>query len=388
LDKRRRFYFDWAAAAPETVISGEAGSPLDEFGFLGNPSSRYAEGRAARQTLDEARLRCAEALGTRADNVYFTSGATESNAIILFSTLFGQADGIKQALLTSQAEHPSITQNEISLKKLGVPVYHAGVAGYGGVSPALLEKALQRYTDTTMLALMYVNNETGAVSDMPALIDTARRRNGKPLHIHSDMVQAAGKFPFALRDLDIDSAAFSAHKIGGPRGIGILYLRRPVQALYRGGGQERGIRPGTENTAGAFYFASTLSARKNKAAAAYEEAVKNTACLIQSLRSIDRCTIIPECREDEDERFSPYILQAAFRDVPGEVMVRALDDAGFAVSTGSACSSASKKRPVLNAMGIDDALAFTSIRISAGWDTKPAEYGALLDAIRFILKRI
>jgi cysteine desulfurase len=112
------------------------------------------------------------------------------------------------------------------------------------------------------------------------------------------------------------------------------------------------------------------------------------ARLIQSLRSIDRCTIIPDCRQDEDTRFSPYILQAAFRGAPGEVMTRALDDEGFAVSTGSACSTASKKHPALSAMGIDDALASTSIRISTGWDTETEDIDALLDALRLILKRI
>jgi cysteine desulfurase len=338
--------------------------------------------------LDEARNRCAGILGTEPDTIYFTSGATESNAIALFSLLYGQAGGIRESLLTSPAEHPSITKNGEALTKLGVPVHQTRVADFGGVSPTLLEKALLRHTDTTMIALMYVNNETGAVSGLPALAETARRRRGKPLHIHSDMTQAAGKIPLVLRDLDIDSAAFSAHKIGGPRGIGILYLRKPVEAVYRGGGQERGMRPGTENTAGALYFAETLSVRADAAADDYRKAVKNMSRLIQSLRSINRCTIIPDCRLDEDTRFSPYILQAAFRDVPGEVMTRALDDSGFAVSTGSACSTSSKKRPALNAMGINDALASASIRISTGWDTEPDDIDALLDALHFILKRI
>jgi cysteine desulfurase len=386
LDKTRRYYFDWAATAPPPAGLCGAKTPFEEF--FGNPSSRHAEGRTAREALDNARRHCADVLGTEPNSVYFTSGASESNAIVLFSMLYGQAEGIREALLTNPAEHPSITKNGETLAKFGVPVHHTGLADFGGPSPSLLEKALKRRTDTTMIALMYVNNETGAVSDLPALVETARTMQRKPLHIHSDMTQATGKIPFVLRDLDIDSAAFSAHKIGGPRGIGILYLRKPIQVVYRGGGQESGIRPGTENTAAAVYFAEALRSRSDAAAGDYRKAVKNMSRLIQSLRSINRCTIIPDCRLDEDTRFSPYILQAAFSGVPGEVMARALDDAGFAVSTGSACSTASKKRPALNAMGIDDALASASIRISTGWDTKPDDTDALLDALRFTLKRV
>jgi cysteine desulfurase len=358
---------------------------LDRPGFFGNPSSGHSEGRAARAALEEARRVCMEALGADEGTIYFTSGATEANAIILFSMLYGHAGGVKQGLITTATEHPSITKNRASLEYMGIPVHCMNVDGYGAAVPGALEKALRKHTDATMLALMYVNNETGAISDLPSLVKTARERDGKALHIHSDMVQAIGKIPFALRDMDIDSAAFSAHKIGGPRGIGVLYLRKPVQVLCKGGGQEGGIRPGTENTLGACHFAEAIRFRTTTQTKALQEAAANMACLIEALRGMKRCTIIPECRQAVDERYSPYILQAAFKDVPGEVMVRALDDLGFAVSTGSACSTGSKKRPVLNAIGIDDALAFTAIRISFGWTTKMDDINALVDAVRRIL---
>jgi cysteine desulfurase len=383
----KRYYFDWAAGAPMAVLGSSQNAPDDPAAF-GNPSSRHAEGRAALAALEEARSRCASALGVSGDTIYFTSGATEANAIVLFSTLLRRASGIGQAVLTTETEHPSITRNGPILERLGVPVRYAGVDPYGTAVPELLAASLRKYADTTMVALMYVNNETGAVSDLGRLCEAARERDGKPLHIHSDMAQAAGKIPFSLGDIDVDSAVFSAHKIGGPRGIGILYLKKPVEALLRGGGQERGVRAGTENTAGALSFADTLCLRTASAETDYEEAVKKMSLLIRSLRDIKRCTIIPECRGEADERFSPYILQAAFKDVPGEVMARALDDEGFAVSTGSACSAGSKKRPALNAMGIGDDVAFTSIRISIGWDTDYGDIDALVDAIRRILKRL
>jgi cysteine desulfurase len=197
------------------------------------------------------------------------------------------------------------------------------------------------------------------------------------------MAQALGKVPLPpLSELNIDSASFSAHKIGGPRGIGVLYLRRPVNALYRGGGQERGVRPGTENTAGALAFARLIEERACGQAvrAAHAGTCAKMGALIRGFRAIEGCSIIPECRTEDDPRFSPYILQAAFRGVAGEVMARALDDAGFAVSTGSACSSASKERPVLAAMGVSPALAFTSIRVSICPDTALHDIAALVKA--------
>lgn len=387
MNKSGRFYFDWAASAPFLLNQLCMLKDLDRPDFFGNPSSGHSEGRAARAALEEARLICTEALGADEGTIYFTSGATEANAIILFSMLYGHAAGVKQGLITTAVEHPSITKNCAPLEHMGIPVHYVDVDRFGGAVPDALEKALHKHTDATMLALMYVNNETGAISDLPSLIKTARQRDGKPLHIHSDMVQALGKIPFALRDMDIDSAAFSAHKIGGPRGIGILYLRKPVQTLYRGGGQEGGMRPGTENTPGACHFAKAIRLRTEAQTKSLQEAAANMAYLIEALREMKRCTIIPECRQAVDERYSPYILQAAFRDVPGEVMVRALDDLGFAVSTGSACSTGSKKRPVLNAIGISDALAFTAVRISFGWTTKLDDINALVDAVRRILSK-
>jgi cysteine desulfurase len=201
------------------------------------------------------------------------------------------------------------------------------------------------------------------------------------------MVQALGKIPLDFAALDVDSAAMSAHKIGGPRGIGLLYCRKGLEPLYTGGGQEGGIRPGTENTAGALALTDCLERRLPAAplGEAYETASRRWETLIKNLRAMDRCTLIPRDREERDLRFSPYILQAAFHGVPGEVMVRALDDRGFAVSTGSACSSGSAKRPVLAAMGVDEKTAFQGIRISQGWSTADEDVEALLEALLAIL---
>jgi cysteine desulfurase len=202
------------------------------------------------------------------------------------------------------------------------------------------------------------------------------------------MVQGIGKIPLDLSALDVDSASFSAHKIGGPRGAGLLYCRKDLEPLYAGGGQERGMRPGTENLSGALALARCLEGRLDPGSlqSDYRAAREREGALIRRLRGMDRCTLIPRDRQEDDPRFSPYIIQAAFRGIPGEVMARALDDDGFAVSTGSACSSGTGKRPILAAMGVDDRTAFEGIRISQGWSTTGEEVEALIGGLEKILK--
>jgi cysteine desulfurase len=304
--------------------------------------------------------------------------------MVLFSTLLRPRGDI----LVSAVEHPSISGNCRVLERLGKRTAVIAVEEDGRVSPETLEAALTKNPETRFAAIMAVNNETGAVTDLPALISRIRSRSGAPVHVHSDMVQGIGKIPLDLTALDLDSASVSAHKIGGPRGIGLLYCRKDLEPLYSGGGQEGGKRPGTENTYGAQSLADCLERRLAPEAfqTAYKAARDRERTLIRRLRGMDRCTLLPRDRQEEDPRFSPYILQAAFKGVPGEVMARALDDEGFAVSTGSACSSGMGKRPVLAAMGVDEDAAFEGIRVSQGWFTTAEDVEALIEALEKILK--
>ncbi|MDR3160995.1 MAG: cysteine desulfurase [Spirochaetaceae bacterium] len=383
----RRSYFDWAATAPSpgpggASFAGSIGPASDRAGA--NPSSRHREGREARAALEDARKRAACALGVPAKHIFFTSGGTEANALVLFSTLLRPRGDI----LFSAVEHPSVSENCRVLERLGKRTAPIAVEGDGRISAETLEAALKKHREARLAAIMAVNNETGAVMDLSALIRRVRSRDGAPLHVHCDMVQGIGKIPLDVPALDLDSAAISAHKIGGPRGIGLLYCRKDLEPLSRGGGQEGGMRPGTENVAGALALADCLERRLAPDAlrAAFAAARDRERALIRSLRGMDRCTLIPRDREEDDGRFSPYILQAAFRGIPGEVMARALDDEGFAVSTGSACSSGTGKRPILTAMGLDERTAAEGIRISQGWSTTAEEVQALIGALEKILK--
>jgi cysteine desulfurase len=371
-----RHYFDWAATAPPDF-------PHDEPEIFGNPSSHHSEGRAAKLLLEDARSRCAAVLNVAAQALYFTSGGTESNCIPVHSNLFRRGPG---RVIVSDAEHSSIRENVEIVERLGRPTGKIAVDSSGRVSGRLLEKALEKYSDVRFAAIMAVNNETGAITDMAEVRDVLREHPGPPIHFHCDLVQATGKIPVDIPLWDIDSASISAHKIGGPRGIGLLYLRHPLDVLCSGGGQESKIRPGTENTAGALALAACLESRAKPETVKteYTLATRRWKKFTSALKQMDRCVFIPQ--ERDENAFSPYILQAAFRGVPGEVMARALDDLGFAVSTGSACSSSSPERPVLSAMGIEESLSLEGIRISQGWTTTDEEIDLLLEAIAEVLK--
>jgi cysteine desulfurase len=373
-----RHYFDWAATAVQDTAGNISCSG-------GNPSSPHLEGRAARDALDSARARCAAVLAVPPETIFFTSGGTESNCIPLYSVLARQGGG---RILASLGEHSSITANLQTLERLGKQTGHIPLDPLGMVTVPLLAHTLEKYRDTRFAAIMAVNNETGAITDIAALCAILRGREGPPIHFHCDLVQAAGKIPLDIAGWNIDSASFSAHKIGGPRGIGLLYLKRPLGVLYAGGGQERNIRPGTENVAGALALAECLEnrARPEILSAEHTAARDRWKRLLSAFAKIDRCRLIPQERQVDDERFSPYIVQAAFKDVPGEVMARALDDMGFAVSTGSACSSASPERPVLAAMGIEENLSLEGIRISQGWSTTEQEIDNLVAAVSEVLQ--
>jgi cysteine desulfurase len=372
------FYFDWAATAiPDRSLD------IDDVPF-GNPSSLHAEGKAARKILEEARSSCAEILGVPSQQLFFTSGGTESNSIILNSLLLRPTNA---GLLLSSIEHPSVREQGNMLKQMGKSVSYVNPDASGHIPPENVEKVLGKFPDCRMVSIMWVNNETGAINTIPELVKIIRERQKAPIHIHCDMVQGLGKIPLDLKSWNIDSASMSGHKICAKRGTGILYLKQKPRILNIGGGQEQSIRPGTENLEGILNLAEAMKKYVSADAVAqhYEAATKRMERLINALQKIERAEIIPSCRKNIDETFSPYILQVSFKGIPGEVMTRALDDAGFAVSTGSACSSSTKKRPVLDAMGISEQQSLEGIRISQGYSTTMDDIEKLIDGIYSIL---
>ncbi|WP_407428194.1 cysteine desulfurase family protein, partial [Treponema sp.] len=248
-------YFDWAATAPcdEKILKEALETAIK---YDGNPSSAHKEGKEARKIFEKAREGCAKCLGVKASQIFFTSGGTESDHIPLLSVLTSPAKSGR--IILSAVEHPALREECLMLKKLGYEIVSVNPDKNGFISPQSIAENLT--PDTVFVTVMAVNNETGCIQPFYEIADIiTKASNGKKKpHFHVDCVQAAGKIPLNLSYKGIDSAAFSAHKISGPRGIGILYLSKPVNSFLTGGGQEQNIRSGTENLFGALSFSKCL----------------------------------------------------------------------------------------------------------------------------------
>lgn len=389
--KGHPLYFDWAATAmvEEDIIRKAAEIAINHFG---NPSSLHFLGGDAKNTLAQVRSDCAKILQVKSDSLFFTSGGTEANHLPLLSLLQRPVPG---TIIISAIEHPAIREQAEMLKHYGWKVLQATPDATGIVPVAAIEKLLTK--DTVLVCLMAVNNETGAIQPIYQVADLlnkfAKETGKRRPKLHVDCVQAAGKIPLNLSYPGIDSAALSAHKIGGPRGIGILYLAQRFESFVRGGGQEQGIRSGTENIAGAWAFSKCLErhflSEKNTEGNAYQRFLQQkamTSSFITQLKEIKGCRLIPDARGTDplEEKFSPWIVQAAFEGIPGEVLVRALSEKSIAISTGSACSSRKLSRPVLEAMGVSKELATNGVRFSFGPRTQQQDLDKLLEALKEI----
>jgi cysteine desulfurase len=369
-------YLDWAASAPPYPEVSKASAELACETF-GNPSSRHAVGRAASSLLEEARTSLASSIGTTPEHTIFTSGGTESDAMALLSACGLRSD---VSMVLSAIEHPAVDEQARFLEGAGIKVTRIRPDAAGLVDPMAIADAIRK--DTVLVSVMAVNNETGAIQPIRGIADAIRRASkniGRTPFFHCDAVQALGKVPFDVESAGIDGAAFSAHKLGGPRGIGALYLRKTMVPIVRGGGQERGIRPGTQNTAGAWALARAAELSLASMEESSKKAVVLEKILLEGIRSINGAAVVPLSRVPGDARYSPYIASIAFPGLGGETMARILDDEGIQVSTGSACSGGTKGRRVLDAMRVDPDVSFASIRVSTGRDTTEADLYAFLE---------
>jgi cysteine desulfurase len=376
-------YLDWAATAPpDPEIQEQVQKIAQEL--YANPSALHSLGREAEKSLSDCRRRMAGLLGCQPAELLFTSGATEANNMVLFSLLHKKQD---RRILISGIEHASVYEPAQTLKRLGFEVVQVAADDTGRIDPVRILSALDERT--VAVAVMLVNNETGRIQpvrEIAGVIRDYQERSGKKILLHTDAVQALGKIPFNPRLLGVDSAALSAHKIGGPRGTGALYVRqgRIQQFLFSGGGQEYGLRPGTENLPGIYGFVSAAE----KAVGAIEENRRQAEAAMESLlgelEGLPEVSVIPAGRTRVDAReYSPYILNLSIPPLPGEVLVRVLEEEGFIVSTGSACSSKRKDRfRILENMGVSRRSALSALRVSTGPGVGGAELSALAAAIR------
>lgn len=342
----------------------------------GNPSSVHTEGRAARALVEDAREAVAGLAGGRARNVVFTSGGTEANVLALTPGIVF-AGGVRPTrLLASAIEHPCVLQGArfAAGSVETIPVLQSGVIDLDALERRL--GALAGQGERVLVALQAANNETGVIQPVREAADIVHAAGG---FLHCDAVQAAGKIRFDMESSGADSAAFSAHKIGGPQGVGALVLRDAAthieDRLLRGGGQERGVRAGTENVPGIAGFGAAARAVLAGSADGEGIALLRNA-LEQGLRERAPVVVI----FGDDAARLPNTTLFALPGLSAATALIAFDLAGVAVSSGAACSSGKVKTShVLEAMGVASALADGAIRVSLGWNSSNP------DVIRFLL---
>lgn len=321
----------------------------------GNAMSRHVYGRAARQAIDHAREQVADAIGAHPSQVVFTSGGTEANNLAIqgISGRYGQSQ-----IAVSAIEHPCVTRPAIAMQQRGWKVASIGVNQTGKVENSQLDAILAN--DTSLVSVMLANNETGVIQDVAEIAETARRHGAC---MHTDAVQALGKIKVDFAALNVHAMTLSSHKINGPQGAGALVLdkRVDIQPVLYGGGQEKGLRSGTENVAAIVGF--------------------GTACELVSRELLQRNATVRKMRDQLEQGLQdlgavifgntaervPNTSFFAFPDMDGETLVMALDRKGYAVASGSACSSDSTEPShVLLAMGVDADLAKGAVRVSLG----------------------
>ncbi|OKO77504.1 cysteine desulfurase [Bradyrhizobium sp. NAS80.1] len=368
----RRVYLDWNATTP---LRAEArGAMLAAYDLIGNPSSVHAEGREARRLVEEARAMLAAAVGALPRNVVFTSAGTEANALALSPGLRGPAGRPVERLLVSAVEHASVLAGgRFPADRIGqIQVTRSGVIDLDHLKALLIDGP------PALVSIMAANNETGALQPVAEAARIVHEAGGL---LHVDAIQALGKTPFDLRAVGADLATFSAHKIGGPKGVGALVVAEGLAGLepvLRGGGQELNRRAGTENVAGIAGFGAAVKAALQALPEDADRMATLRDRLENGIRAIAGATVF-----SDDVRRLPNTVLFTAPGLKAETAVIGFDLEGIAVSSGSACSSG-KVQPshVLSAMGFDPAVAQGAVRLSLGWSTEPEDINRTLEAWR------
>lgn len=371
-------YLDWNATTPLAPEVRDAMLPwlgAAEPVRFGNASSRHEYGRQARAAIDEARARVAAAVGAHATEVIFTSGGSEANNLFLK----GAAACFKPGTLAISAiEHPCVREPARQLRRAGWTLREIAVDADGRIDVADWQRAIE--ARPALVSVMLANNETGVLQDVVALAGDARKAGAL---LHTDAVQALGKIEVDFRALGVHAMTLSAHKIGGPLGAGALVVDKRVELspLIAGGGQERGLRSGTENVAAIVGFgiacerAVAHRAAEASRLVALRDRVENALAVLGAVVFSRAAARLPNT------------VFFAFDAIDGETLVGKLDRAGFACASGSACSSAQPEPShTLLAMGVDPVVARGAVRVSLGRDTTAEEVERFVATLSHVVR--
>ncbi len=369
-------YFDHNATTPLDDGVLAAMMPYMQAQF-GNPSSRHGFGRAARQAVEEAREQVAVAVGAHPSQVIFTSGGTEANNLAIRGVA---AASQPSQVVWSSIEHPCVAKTCQSLKTQGWALRPLAVDGAGRFDMSDLAQALR--ATTGLVSVMLANNETGMCQDVA---EVARQARAAGAWVHTDAVQALGKVKLDFAALGVHAMSLSAHKVYGPKGIGALVLDKRVELIPQmtGGGHEKGLRAGTENVPGIVGFAAACEL----AVARMEQDAERVGHMRRELEA-GVAVLGGEIFGSTGQRLAGTSY-FAFPGIEGETLLMALDRAGFAVASGSACASGSTEpSAVLLAMGIEPELARGAIRVSLGRSNSMQQIEGFVRALRIELERL
>lgn len=377
--EKKIVYMDHAAttyAAPEVV---EAMLPYFSEKF-GNPSSVYGIGQENKAAVEEARAKVAAAINAEPNEIYFTAGGTESDNWVLKGVAFANIRKGKH-IITTAVEHHAILHAAEWLQSQGFEVTYLPVDQYGMVSPADVEKAIR--PDTILISVMYANNEVGTIQPI-AEIGAIARAHG--IYFHTDAVQAVGHVPIDVKAEHIDMLSLSGHKFYGPKGIGVLYIRRGVriQNLLHGGAQESRHRAGTENVAGIVGLGAAI---ERSVAAMPEESARLTTMRDHMIRELLK---IPASHlNGHPTQRLPNNVNITFEYIEGEGILLLLNMSGICASTGSACNSASlEPSHVLTAMGVPHEIAHGSVRLTLGERNTEEDVSYVLEKLPEVVRKL
>lgn len=366
----------YADNAATTAMSDKAIEAMTPYlkGIYGNPSSLHTVGQIAKEELDKARAKIAKCINAEPNEIYFTSGGSESDNQAIRSAAVNGLRKNKKHIISTAFEHHAVLHTLKKLEKEGFEVTYLDVHADGLVTAEQVKKAIR--PDTALVTVMYANNEVGTIQPIRAIGEVCRKA-GVPFH--TDAVQAVGHIPVDVKADNIDMLSVSAHKFHGPKGVGALYCRRgiPLNAFIEGGAQERNRRAGTENLAGIAAMAAALE----EACANME---KNSAKLLQMReRLIDGLLKIPHSKLNGDRYLRlPGNVNMCFEGIEGEGLLLLLDAKGICASSGSACTSGSlDPSHVLLALGLPHEVAHGSLRLSLSDNNTEEDVDAILKAV-------
>jgi len=374
-------YLDHNATTPVRPEVTEAMLPY-LGGMFYNPSSIYSPARAVRRAIDAAREKVAAAIGADPRRLYFTSGGTEADNMALFGAAYSMYVKDRRKIVISKIEHPAVLESARALEKRGFELALLPVDRNGIVDPV---KAAEIIDDNTIIvSVMHANNEIGTIQPIKELAEIAHKHGAL---MHSDCVQSFGKILLNVKDLGVDMASFSAHKIYGPKGIGAFYVRQGLKLapLQYGGHQEMRVRPGTENPAAIIGF-GVAAELVNKD---FESGVPaRLAAMRDRLQELLIGRVPQTCLNGNTDRRVPNTLNISFAFVEGEAMSIALDRMGIGVATGSACSSGDlEPSHVIMSMGLKEEVAHGSLRFSLGLENKMEEIEKTAEAVTQVVER-